>query len=63
MTVIHSFTLQGTEVDIVSSLLRNEYRRIRKESPEAFEDASPGSWVAQIEDICRKLNCTPREWR
>jgi hypothetical protein len=59
---IHSYTLQGEQIDLIGSLLRAEYKRIRQESPQAFEQASPRSWVAQVEDLCRELNCTPRPW-
>jgi hypothetical protein len=59
---IHSYTLQGEQIDLIRALLRAEYKRIRRESPEAFEQASPRSWIAQVEDLCRELNCTPWPW-
>lgn len=63
MTTIHSYTLQGTQIDLVATILRAEYKRIRRESPDAFEDASPKSWVSQVANLCGELNCVPAEWR
>ena len=57
---IHSYTLQGMQVDLVRAILRAEYKRIKRESPQAFEQANPGSWVLQVEDLCRELECLPR---
>lgn len=57
---MNSYTLQGMEVDLVRAVLRAEYKRIKRESPQAFEQASPGSWVMQVEDLCRELGCLPR---
>lgn len=57
---IQSYTLQGMQVDLVRAILRAEYKRIERESPQAFEQANPGSWVLQVEDLCRELECLPR---
>jgi hypothetical protein len=57
MATIHSFTLHGDDIDLVGSLLRAEYKRIRKESPDAFEQASAGSWVTRIEILCLSMGC------
>ena len=59
MPTIHSYTLQGNDVDLVGAILRTEYKRILRESPGAFEEASPGSWVTRVADLCRELNCIP----
>jgi hypothetical protein len=62
MATIHSFTLHGDDIDLVGSLLRAEYKRIREESPDAFEQASAGSWVTRIETLCLSMGCVPAHW-
>jgi hypothetical protein len=59
MATIHSYTLQGNDVDLVRAVLRSEYKRILRESPAAFEEASPNSWVTRVADLCRELDCVP----
>ena len=63
MATIHSYTLQGDDVGLVGAILRTEYKRILRESPGAFEEASPGSWVTRVADLCRELSCVPAHHR
>lgn len=63
MATIHSYTLQGDDVDLVGAILRAEYKRILRESPGAFEEASPGSWITRVADLCHELNCVPAHHR
>jgi hypothetical protein len=60
MTTNHGYTVFGDDVDLLRALLRTEYKRIQRESPDAFESASAGSWVTRVASLCRALDCVPR---